>query len=97
VSQTGGFSRFLSSYWKGRVLFSPARGKYGTDKSAQLEPGSRLIREWNGVSHVVDVTEAGGVLWRGTSYRSLSAVAREITGAHWSGSRFFGLKQRSNR
>ncbi|MCC0025080.1 MAG: DUF2924 domain-containing protein [Hyphomicrobiaceae bacterium] len=58
--------------------------------SSRLEPGARLIREWNGVSHVVDVVE-GGVMWRGSKYRSLTAVAREITGAHWSGPRFFGL------
>jgi len=58
--------------------------------ASRLEPGARLIREWNGVSHVVDVVE-GGVMWKGQKYRSLSAVAREITGSHWSGPRFFGL------
>lgn len=57
-----------------------------------LQPGGRLLREWNGVTHVVDVTEAG-FKWRGKSWRSLSAIAREITGAHWSGPRFFGLKK----
>ena len=55
-----------------------------------LKPGGRLLREWNGVCHVVDVTEAGFV-WNGETWRSLSAIAREITGAHWSGPRFFGL------
>ena len=55
-----------------------------------LQPGGRLVRDWNGVTHVVDVTEAG-FEWRGKSWRSLSAIAREITGAHWSGPRFFGL------
>ena len=55
-----------------------------------LKPGGRLMREWNGVTHVVDVTE-DGYHWKGTRYRSLSAIAREITGAHWSGPRFFGL------
>ncbi len=59
-------------------------------KAAALKPGGRLIREWNGVSHVVDAAE-DGFLWRGNRYRSLSAIAREITGAHWSGPRFFGL------
>lgn len=52
--------------------------------------GTRLVREWNGVTHVVDVTESGAT-WNGKSYRSLSSVARAITGAHWSGPRFFGL------
>ncbi len=55
-----------------------------------LKPGGRLLREWNGVTHVVDVTEDGFV-WNSRSHRSLSAIAREITGAHWSGPRFFGL------
>lgn len=55
-----------------------------------LKPGGRLLREWNGVTHVVDVVD-GGFVWRGESWRSLSAIAREITGAHWSGPRFFGL------
>lgn len=58
--------------------------------SPSLKPGGRLVREWNGVSHVVDVTEVG-FAWNGRSYRSLSAIARAITGAHWSGPRFFGL------
>ena len=63
-------------------------------KSPRLKPGARLLREWNGVSHVVDVTDEG-YLWHGQQYRSLSAVARTITGAHWSGPRFFGLTGRS--
>lgn len=54
------------------------------------KPGTRLIREWHGVTHTV-VILADGVEWRGRHYRSLSVVAREITGAHWSGPRFFGL------
>lgn len=59
-------------------------------KSPALQPGGRLLREWNGVTHVVDVTDAG-FIWKDTNYRSLSKIAREITGAHWSGPRFFGL------
>lgn len=56
--------------------------------------GTRLVREWNGVRHVVDVTKEGAV-YRGNTYRSLSAVAREITGARWSGPRFFGLQRKA--
>lgn len=59
-------------------------------KSPALKPGGRLLREWNGVTHVVEVG-ADGFVWKGTRYRSLSAIAREITGAHWSGPRFFAL------
>ena len=54
-----------------------------------LQPGFRLLREWNGREHVVDVME-DGFEWEGRRYRSLSAVARAITGARWSGPRFFG-------
>ena len=56
---------------------------------ATVKPGTRLVREWNGHTHTV-LVHADGVEWRGTRYRSLSVVAREITGAHWSGPRFFG-------
>ncbi len=56
--------------------------------------GTRLVREWNGIRHVVDVTKEGAV-YRGKTYRSLSAVAREITGARWSGPRFFGLQRKA--
>jgi Protein of unknown function (DUF2924) len=55
-----------------------------------FKPGTRLVREWNGVSHTVIIL-ADGIEWRGQRFRSLSIVAREITGAHWSGPRFFGL------
>ena len=55
-----------------------------------LQPGARLLREWNGVTHVIDVTDTGFV-WNGDRHRSLSGIAKSITGAHWSGPRFFGL------
>lgn len=70
-------------------LQAKASGK-GRLTSPALQPGGRLLREWNGKTHVVDITEAG-FLWNGQRYRSLSAIAREITGARWSGPRFFGL------
>lgn len=59
-------------------------------QKARLTPGTRLVREWNGKTHHVDVVEKGFV-WNGDRHRSLSAIAREITGARWSGPRFFGL------
>ncbi|MER8828576.1 DUF2924 domain-containing protein [Mesorhizobium sp. M0938] len=55
-----------------------------------LSKGTRLLRDWNGKTHIVDVT-AEGLLFEGKIYQSLSAIARKITGAHWSGPRFFGL------
>lgn len=74
-----------------------ALAKNGADDSgvargrvARLKPGARLVREWRGQTHTVMVLEAG-FEWRGQHWRSLSMIAREITGAHWSGPRFFGL------
>ena len=58
----------------------------------QLKPGARLIREWQGRTYEVAVLDAG-FSWQGTHYRSLSAIARKITGTAWSGPLFFGLKQ----
>lgn len=58
--------------------------------SPMLRPGTRLVRQWQGRSHAVDV-QADGFAWNGTVYRSLSAVALAITGARWSGNRFFRL------
>ena len=55
-----------------------------------LRPGARLVREWHGRTHVVTVMDAG-FDYAGTCHRSLTSIARLITGAHWSGPRFFGL------
>lgn len=64
----------------------------GEDRKStpRIKPGARLLRAWNGTTHVVDVLP-DGYLWNGTRHRSLSAIARAITGARWSGPRFFGL------
>ncbi len=56
-------------------------------------PGTVLLREWHGVTHQVTVIDKG-VTYRGKLYRSLSQVAEVITGNHWSGPAFFGLKRR---
>ncbi len=64
-------------------------------KSAtSVTPGARFIREWNGSTHVVEVVE-GGFIWNGMRHRSLSAIARAITGTKWSGPRFFALREGS--
>ena len=55
-------------------------------------PGTRLIREYDGVQHVVTV-RADGFEYEGRPYRSLSAIARHITGTRWNGWAFFGLRQ----
>lgn len=64
--------------------------------SRVLKPGMRLMREWRGTSHEVSVVE-DGVVFRGERYRSLSEVARIITGTRWSGPAFFGLRQRAKK
>jgi len=57
-----------------------------------LKPGTQLIREWQGRTYEVVVRD-DGLSWQGTQYRSLSAIARKITGTAWSGPLFFGLRQ----
>lgn len=66
------------------------RGDLTKARAIRLKPGARLVREWHGEAHEVLVVE-GGFLWRGERRRSLSVIASEITGTHWSGPRFFGL------
>jgi hypothetical protein len=60
----------------------------------RLKPGTVLLREWQGVRHQVTVLEEG-FLFKGNRYGSLSEIAGLITGAHWSGPTFFGLKRLS--
>ena len=59
----------------------------------RIKPGTRLIRQWHGAVHRVTVLE-NGFAYRGEHYRSLSSIARAITGTRWSGPAFFGLKTR---
>jgi hypothetical protein len=65
-------------------------GRVGATPSLTLKPGARLVREWHGRTHTVTVTE-DGFAYGGASYPSLTTIAKKITGAHWSGPRFFGL------
>ena len=60
--------------------------------ATSVKPGTRLLREWHGVTYEVTVTE-DGVLFKGKKYQSLSEVARIITGTKWSGPLFFGLRK----
>jgi len=57
-------------------------------------PGMRLVRVWNDTAHVVTIGDDGAVEWNGKTWRSLSVVARAITGTQWSGPKFFGLRNR---
>lgn len=59
-------------------------------RGGPILPGTRFVREWNGKTIAVQATEKG-FEWNDETYRSLSEIARKVTGAHWSGPRFFGL------
>jgi hypothetical protein len=69
-------------------------GDVTRSRVARVRPGAKLVREWRGETHTVIVRE-DGFEWKGRHWRSLSVVAREITGGHWSGPRFFGLKEKA--
>jgi Protein of unknown function (DUF2924) len=66
---------------KGTIVVTP---------DASVRPGTRLVREWRGRTHTVVVTE-DGFEYAGKAFPSLTKIAHAITGAHWSGPRFFGL------
>ncbi len=69
-------------------------GDVTRNRVARLKPGAKLVREWRGETHTVIVLE-DGFEWKGTQWRSLSVIARKITGVHWSGPRFFGLAEQT--
>ncbi|MGL4239171.1 DUF2924 domain-containing protein [Tabrizicola sp.] len=83
---------------KARTLENLSRIVAGSASHASvgttLRPGAKLVREWQGRTWTVEVIE-GGFLMGGERYASLSALARKITGARWSGPRFFGLAKRA--
>jgi Protein of unknown function (DUF2924) len=70
-----------------------AEGKLGVVPITTVRPGTRLLREWHGVTYEVIVLDQG-VMFKGERYRSLSEVARVITGAKWSGPVFFGIRKK---
>ena len=65
-------------------------------RATSAQPGTRLVREWQGRTHTVLVTDTG-FEYAGKHYPSLSAIARAITGTRWSGPAFFGLRPRRPR
>jgi hypothetical protein len=69
-------------------------GEIETDGAATLKTGTRLVREWQGKTHQVLITDTG-YIHNDKPYSSLSQVARAITGSNWSGPRFFGLRRRT--
>ena len=72
------------------------RGSSSFDPGVVLKAGARLVRQWRGHAHTVLVLE-DGFEYEGQRYRSLTMIAARITGAHWSGPRFFGVTKRPSR
>jgi hypothetical protein len=85
----GGLSKATSRKLSALVQVRRSDGEISAE-GVRIRAGAQLVREWNGRTHTVTVEEEG-FTYAGRSYRSLSAIAREITGARWSGPRFFGL------
>ena len=71
-------------------------GDVTRNRLTRLKPGAKLVREWRGEAHTVIVIE-DGFEWNGRHWRSLSAIAKLITGVHWSGPRFFGLNGKAGQ
>ena len=64
------------------------------EKSQAFKPGTRILREWKGQTHEVLITSSG-FEYKGEIFRTLSPIAKRITGTHWSGPAFFGTKRGS--
>ena len=73
-------------------LLTLARGSAGP---SSLRRGTRLVREWRGKVEVVTIGDSGEINWNDKEWRSLSEVARAITGTRWSGPAFFGLNKKA--
>jgi hypothetical protein len=73
---------------------APARSNICDPRSPVA--GTRFVREWEGVEHTVTVL-TDGFEWQGRKYKSLSAIARAITGVQWNGWRFFGIRELPRR
>ena len=78
-----------------RILAAKSeKGARSFDLGGVLKTGATLVRQWRGHTHIVLVHE-DGFEYQGQRYRSLTLIAERITGAHWSGPRFFGLSKRA--
>jgi hypothetical protein len=70
------------------------KGARSFEPDIVLKTGATLVRQWRGHTHTVLARE-DGFEYDGQRYRSLTVIAKQITGAHWSGPRFFGLTKRA--
>jgi Protein of unknown function (DUF2924) len=92
----GGLSRSILRKLEGLNIGSEASNTKKPLPPISLKAGTRLVREWRGVTHTV-LVHANSFEWNGRRYRSLTIIAYEITGANWSGPRFFGLRKCAGR
>ena len=92
----GGLGAALKRILAGLTDTLERDGDVKRNRVVQLKPGAKLVREWHGKTHTVLVLDEG-FEWRGKRWRSLTTIAKAISGAHWSGPRFFGLHRRSVR
>ena len=88
--QCGGLGKSTHRKLKTCAKMFRTEGRVAPDPGLSLKPGARLVREWHGRTHTVTVAE-DRLEYAGTTYPSLTKIAKKITGAHWSGPRFFGL------
>ncbi len=85
----GGVSRSTKSLLR-QLAAQPKEGERKGPPPRKLTIGTRLVRDWHGVGHTVIVLK-DGFDYDGKNWRSLTAIAKAITGSHWNGPRFFGL------
>lgn len=85
----GGVSRSTKTILR-QLAALPKDGVRKGQPPRKLTIGTRLVRDWHGVGHTVTVLE-NGFEYAGQQWRSLTAIAKAITGSHWNGPRFFGL------
>jgi hypothetical protein len=81
----------LPPWCRESLTFLEALARHGGSPRRRLKPGTVLVRDYHGRRHSVTVAP-DGFNWQGTTYASLSAIARAITGTAWSGPRFFALR-----
>jgi Protein of unknown function (DUF2924) len=86
----GGLSKATQRRLANLASSFEANGTIAPAPIPRIKPGSRLVREWHGRTHTVNVTD-DGFEFEGKAYQSLTKIACVITGAQWSGPRFFGL------
>lgn len=94
-AKLGGISRGTRTLLR-QVAVPAGKGDNGKPLPRKLTPGTRLVRDWRGVGHTVTVLE-DGFEYQGQHWKTLTAVARAITGAHWNGPLFFGLTARKRK